>query len=199
MEENSDNEMDDFMEGIDDELQEERDQSPSRQNKTPSESDSTIKLLILAAVGVLVLIVLMVILFTGSGGLSKEDLAPMEARLNQLENRLKTLEPLAERMETIDKRTKGIERSLASLRRSNSALKKQITAVNLKMGKQQKTGVPAPSKSKSRYHTVRRGDTLYSISKKYSVTIDDLLKLNKMKKGQELKIGQKVLLPPTSP
>ena len=199
MEENSDNEMDDFMEGIDDELQEERDQSPSRQNKTPSESDSTIKLLILAAVGVLVLIVLMVILFTGSGGLSKEDLAPMEARLNQLENRLKTLEPLAERMETIDKRTKGIERSLASLRRSNSALKKQITAVNLKMGKQQKTGVPAPSKSKSRYHTVRRGDTLYSISKKYSVTIDDLLKRNKMKKGQELKIGQKVLLPPTSP
>ena len=199
MEENSDNEMDDFMEGIDNELQEERDQSPSRQDKTPSESDSTIKLLILAAVGVLVLIVLMVILFTGSGGLSKEDLAPMEARLNQLENRLKTLEPLAERMETIDKRTKGIERSLASLRRSNSALKKQITAVNLKVGKLQKTRVPAPSKSKSRYHTVRRGDTLYSISKKYSVTIDDLLKRNKMKKGQELKIGQKVLLPPTSP
>ena len=71
--------------------------------------------------------------------------------------------------------------------------------MNLKVGKQQKTRVSAPSKSKGRYHTVRRGDTLYSISKKYSVTIDDLLKRNKMKKGQELKIGQKVLLPPTSP
>ena len=102
-------------------------------------------------------------------------------------------------MEIIEKRTKGIDRSLASLRKSNSALKKQISGVNLKMGKLQKTGGSAPSKGKSRYHTVRRGDTLYSISKKYSVAIDDLLKRNTMKKGQELKIGQKVLLPPTSP
>ena len=199
MNQNSDNEMDDFMEGIDDELQEERDQSPSRQNKTLSESDSTIKLLILAAVGVLVLIVLMVVLFTGSGGLSKEDLAPMEARLNQLENRLKNLESQNARLEILDKRMKGIENALSSLRRSHNAAKKRISAVNSKVDRFQKPAAPAPSKSKGRYHTVRRGDTLYSISKKYSVTIDDLLKRNKMKKGQELKIGQKVLLPPTSP
>ena len=60
MEQNSDHEMDDFMEGIDDELQEERDESLSRRSKPGDDSDSTVKLLILAAVGVLVLIVLMV-------------------------------------------------------------------------------------------------------------------------------------------
>jgi membrane-bound lytic murein transglycosylase D len=90
---------------------------------------------------------------------------------------------------------KGIENALSSLRRSHNATKKRINAVNLKVDRLQKKEAPAPTKTKSRTHTVRKGDTFYSISKKYGVTIDDLLKRNKMKKGQELKIGQKVLIP----
>lgn len=195
MEQNSEHEMDDFMEGIDDELQEERDESIARRNKPGYESDSTMKLLILAAVGVLVLIVLMVILFTGSGGLSREDLAPMEARLNQLENRLKVLESQDARLEILDKRMKGIEDSLSSLRKSHNAAKSQLSALNLKLDRLRKTVASPTTEGKSRYHTVRKGDTLYSISKKYGVTIDDLLQGNRMKKGQELKIGQKVLIP----
>ncbi len=195
MEQNSDHEMDDFMEGIDDELQEERDESIARRNRPGYESDSTMKLLILAAVGVLVLIVLMVILFTGSGGLSKEDLAPMEARLNQLENRLKVLESQDARLEILDKRMKGIENSLSSLRKSHNAAKSQLSALNLKLDRLRKSAASPTTEGKSRYHTVRKGDTLYSISKKYGVSIDDLLQSNRMKKGQELKIGQRVLLP----
>ena len=38
---------------------------------------------------------------------------------------------------------------------------------------------------------VKKGDTLYSISKKYSVTIEELKKLNKLK-SNEIKIGQKL-------
>ena len=45
---------------------------------------------------------------------------------------------------------------------------------------------------------VRRGDTLYSISKKYGVSIERLRRLNRISKGQGLRIGQKIFLPPTS-
>ena len=43
------------------------------------------------------------------------------------------------------------------------------------------------------YHKVKKGDTLYSISKKYGITVKDLIKENKLKNntiylGQELKI-----------
>ena len=43
------------------------------------------------------------------------------------------------------------------------------------------------------YHKVKKGDTLYSISKKYGITVKHLIKENKLKNntiylGQELKI-----------
>ena len=46
-------------------------------------------------------------------------------------------------------------------------------------------------KNNTNYYTVKKGDTLYSISKKYSVTIEELKKLNKLK-SNEIKIGQKL-------
>lgn len=54
---------------------------------------------------------------------------------------------------------------------------------------------PAPKDLKVK-HTVEEGETLYSISKKYKVSIDDLKKWNDLKedflsKGQELTIIQK--------
>ena len=44
------------------------------------------------------------------------------------------------------------------------------------------------------YYKVKKGDTLYSISKKYGITVKDLIKENKLKNntiylGQELKIN----------
>lgn len=46
-------------------------------------------------------------------------------------------------------------------------------------------------KNNTNYYTVEKGDTLYSISKKYSISIEDLKKLNKLK-SNEINIGQKL-------
>lgn len=46
---------------------------------------------------------------------------------------------------------------------------------------------------KSEYYTVRPGDTLWSISQKHSsVSIDDIRKLNNLKKSDTIKPGQKL-------
>ncbi|MDV6168759.1 glucosaminidase domain-containing protein [Flavobacterium sp. DG1-102-2] len=51
--------------------------------------------------------------------------------------------------------------------------------------------VPAPVKQQPAYgtYTVEKGDTLYSISKKHNLTVDELMKLNGMS-GNSLSIGQ---------
>jgi len=39
-------------------------------------------------------------------------------------------------------------------------------------------------------HTVAAGDTLYSISKKYHLSVDELKSLNKLKTGAVIHVGQ---------
>lgn len=45
---------------------------------------------------------------------------------------------------------------------------------------------------KIRYHIVRRGDTIYRISRKYGIAMNQILKLNKISKRKLLRIGQRV-------
>lgn len=50
---------------------------------------------------------------------------------------------------------------------------------------------PSKKSKKAKVYTVKKGDTLYSISKKFDVTVSELKKLNKLK-DNTLSIGQKL-------
>lgn len=200
MNENSDRHVDNFLEGIDDELREERDEGEglSKRPGPPSESDSAKKLLVLAGVVVFVLILFVVYLSAGRRGPSQKEMQSMEARLTRLDSRLRAMEPLADRIAFLEKQLKGVPTSVDELKGSRTDLDKRLDALTQEVKKLQKAAVSAPPKSKARYHVVRRGDTLYGIAKKYGVTIERLQRLNRISKGQGLRIGQKIFLPPTS-
>lgn len=51
----------------------------------------------------------------------------------------------------------------------------------------------------TQYHIVKKGDTLSSISRKYSVSIEDLKEINNIKKSSRLKPGQKLIVERTGP
>lgn len=51
----------------------------------------------------------------------------------------------------------------------------------------------------TQYHIVKKGDTLSSISRKYSVSIKDLREINNIKKSSRLKPGQKLIVERTGP
>lgn len=55
--------------------------------------------------------------------------------------------------------------------------------------KSQPSNKPA---STAKYHTVKQGDTLYAIAKKYHTTVDKICKLNKIKETTILQIGRKL-------
>ena len=58
---------------------------------------------------------------------------------------------------------------------------------------------PKPvAQSQGLFHEVRRGDTLYQISRKYGITVDEIRRLNNLTKSQTIQPGQKLLVNPGS-
>lgn len=53
---------------------------------------------------------------------------------------------------------------------------------------------PSPSPSASQNHVVKSGDTLYSISRRYKVSVDAIKKANKLR-GDRLNLGQNLKIP----
>ena len=62
-----------------------------------------------------------------------------------------------------------------------------------------KTSGPAQPSAKDIYHLVIKGDTLTSISHKYSISVIELSELNDLRKSAKLKNGQKLLVKSAGP
>jgi len=57
------------------------------------------------------------------------------------------------------------------------------------------TGAVVDVAGRRQVHTVKSGDTLTSIARKFGVNVNDLAEDNKIKKGQTLRLGQKIIGP----
>jgi small-conductance mechanosensitive channel len=61
-------------------------------------------------------------------------------------------------------------------------------------------GKPAPSPADvsagKKHHIVARGETLYSIARRYGRSVDELRRLNNLSQGQTIQAGQKLLVAP---
>jgi len=72
-----------------------------------------------------------------------------------------------------------------------SILEKQLESIQVR---QKVTTVRAKPTHKKQYYEVKEGDTLYRISRKYGLTIDELLKMNNLHEGEPLRVGQKLVV-----
>lgn len=113
----------------------------------------------------------------------KEDLGLINGRLEQLENKIAQLE--GQSIET--------KESMAKLDSYLKTLEERIDTLNQEIEK-----APVPKKTVSRgkkqYHKVILGETLYSISKKYGLSVDEIRMLNNLKQNQPIQPGQKLMV-----
>lgn len=167
--------------------------------------------LLVAAIIALVGALLMLVMGGGAAGGSAQQMAMLEDRLQTLEERLDKYEAIDEKVTRIWEQAKAFEkfkdrfeRSEAStslrmdhLTMSLEALQKQLSKskarVAAKVSPPAKTGGGKTSAG-IRYHKVQPGETLYSISRKYDLKVDQLLKLNQMKPGNVIQPGQKLIV-----
>jgi LysM repeat protein len=140
----------------------------------------------------------------GPGGTGEQDLvrnkvAKMEGevtRLKAMEERVINLEKnlalqsvpgtgaegaLAEKIEALTKRVEALEKKSVSAEKPPAPVVKEKT--------KKETMAAA---SKKRYHEVKKGETLYQISKKYGISLKDLRELNNLNPEQSIQPGQKL-------
>lgn len=201
----------------------EEEYSPWAEGKSQNKNIKLVKppaLLLLLSIAIIALVaVLLMLLFNGDADpISQQKLDAMESRLLALEERLDKYEAIDEKVTRIWEQAKSFEkfkdrfdRSEAStslrmdhLTMSLETLQKQINA------SQKKTTVapvatppkaaatPSVPNAKIAYHEVKAGETIYSISKQYDMTVEELLKLNRMKSGSVIVVGQKLIVPSNS-
>ncbi|TCP95724.1 N-acetylmuramoyl-L-alanine amidase [Cricetibacter osteomyelitidis] len=72
---------------------------------------------------------------------------------------------------------------------------KVVETKNSKVTKDSKSAVKNTEKSKSvpKYHTIKKDQTLYAVSREYGIPVDKLIKINKLKDGK-VQAGQKIKL-----
>jgi LysM repeat protein len=123
--------------------------------------------------------------------------------------------PLQSRVIALEQKISALERQIADLRGKvdtlgpDSALLQRVEAITQKVEALEKQKQPtaeakakpsAPPKpavsAEKQYHTVQKGESLYRISKKYGISVEELTKLNNLSADQPLRAGQKLLVSP---
>jgi LysM repeat protein len=119
----------------------------------------------------------------------EEKVASLEKQMGEMQSKPGTSGPdpsLAQRVDILSQKVAALEKQ------KTPALEKQ------KAPAMESKGKPAPPKAavaaEKRYHTVQKGETLYKISKKYGIRVEELRKLNNLSGSQSIKTGQKLLV-----
>ena len=161
-------------------------QGDSWKEKTSSSYKALFDLTSLRPSIVLVVLFLSVTVFTFGGcgrETPKEDLGLINGRLEQLENKIAQLE--AQSTET--------KESVTTLGSYVKTLEERVETLTQEI---EKAPVPkqATSQEKKQYHNVVRGDTIYSISRKYGLSVEEIRRLNNLNKNQPIQPGQKLMV-----
>ncbi len=128
-----------------------------------------------------------------------KDINEIKAQLVQLEKKIIYMEGLdlgtgasqgmKEELARIVEQVRSLQTAVAKLKKS--APPKGSTRAGVASPKK-KTG----AKKARGFYTIKKGDTLYSISKRYGLSVSELCRFNNMTDRQILEIGQKLRLAP---
>ena len=136
-----------------------------------------------------------------------EKVALLAKHLEDIEFRLGNLEQASSgntSMEALQERSENLGRQFQALETKMGNNLNQINAKLAALEKAQKqtaktASVPPPKKpatTKEKIHIVKAGETLYQISRKYGLTVDQLKKRNKLDKDMTIRPGQKLVVGP---
>jgi LysM repeat protein len=166
---------------------------------------------IIGGVGLVIIVILFVMVLSGpSEVVDREQLQSLEDRIQQLEKRIATTGLMDQALERIDNNEKELNFIMERVDRFEGTVTTQIDQIIKELGAlHQKTGsAPAPkaktaqpvakstAEKKTAVHEVVAGDTLYSISRSYGLTVAQLRKYNSIGKDAAIRPGQKLKLSP---
>ena len=155
----------------------------------------------------ILLILIYFFLPIGNGSQDKTQLKALEARLDQLEKRMLKLESVGERVLNVEKTLKDygvlekrMDRLEGAIAKRMDQVDKELLLMRKDLDAKRSAKSPTPSATQqaktpsdqASHHIAKKGDTLYSISRKYGLTVTQLRKLNSLDKNHVIFVGQKL-------
>ena len=136
-------------------------------------------------VGLLVLVILLVMLKSKNrSGQEVSQIGSLQAKVKQLEfNLLHEIQRIDERLERVGQEGKEITELSHRLDKLEAFISHEVIKTSEKA-------------METRYHQVRAGETLYRISRRYGLTVDELRRLNGLTLGAVIYPGQKLIVEP---
>jgi LysM repeat protein len=162
---------------------------------------------IILGAGIVILALIIILLFRGGDSVSKEEFKAFGNRLDQVERRLASAEAGEKKVSSLETQFQTFNQSLSRLDGADKTIREKLDKLTQQMEKPAIPPGPAPKASASppsqktsppktapRHHEVAPGETLFQIAGKYGMSVEDLRRLNKLKAGQTLQPGQKLLI-----
>jgi LysM repeat protein len=132
----------------------------------------------------------------------------LESKFEQLEKTVAKINAIDEKLTTLEKQSQKFMLAVDRLDRFETTISLRMEQADKKLAALQKVpeaggskpdDVPqAPAVSRNdagaTYHTVSSGDTLYSISRRYGLTVEELRKSNQLREGATIYAGQKLII-----
>jgi len=168
----------------------------------------------LVGIGALILIVLMVFIFSGKEESTKEDSTQdLEKRMVILEEKIAKMGEEVEDIIKLERQNKRIDVFMDRYARLEADLSLKVDLLEKKLNKVQSTKkevkkvkpktlakkqtqssgmAKKPGKIKKTFHQIRAGETLYSISRQYGISVNKLRELNRGITSDSIYPGQKL-------
>lgn len=164
---------------------------------------------IIGGIGLLIIVILFVIVLSRpSEVVDREQLQALEEKIQGLEKRLATIGLLDQALDRIDNNEKELSLIMERVDRFEGTVTTQIDQIIKELGAlHQKKGLASAPRAKSpqpvaksteekktKVHEVSAGETLYSISRRYGLTVDQLRTYNDIGLKAAIQPGQKLRL-----
>jgi len=162
-------------------------------------------------IGFLILAILLILLFTRSRSSTVENrILAIENRMTKLEESIAKFEAIDDRVAQIWEQAQTFEQFKERFNRSEASLmlrmdhmaknidrmKKQMDKSSARKAKSSTTKTVSKKSANKRFHTVKQGETLYKIARRYGLTVEKMRRLNKLADSAVIHPGQKLLVGP---
>jgi LysM repeat protein len=167
---------------------------------------------VIGAAGFIVLVVLFATFLTGPrDSVTRDQLQSLDARMQALEKISEKMDKIEEDLDHLRKQEQETGLLTERINHFESTVATQIDQIIKELGKlHQKTAqesspktqpsqpaaTTTPKETTSKFHQVRAGETLYSISRNYGLTVEQLRTYNHIGPNTSIYPGQKLRLTP---
>jgi len=170
-----------------------------RRDPSDDSGNGGLRTLLYGGIAALVLLAVVFLLLRGDDVKKPDALLAIHERLDRMEERLDRLEASDPQLDSITEKMGALQKAVDRLERDRPSMQQRIDRIARRV--ESFGAVSSPSQKPAtgpsggtRKHTVQKGETLFSIARRYALSLDDLCRLNGIGRDEVIQPGQTLVV-----